>query len=199
MIRMVAILGLLCSALALFMVWQVNKQNVTLNQAQAQTSESNDILQTIPIPQVTITFLPSPKEPSESSSDPSTNVTPSAETNLTNTAKQTAPLEITQDAVIATTACSSLDQAGLLGAFDRELGIFLNNAAATYGSQYSNLQYTVSNQQIAQNGEQGSVSANYQGSVSEIATGQTISASGGMSVNFAWDGCYWQMLDYSYF
>jgi hypothetical protein len=225
MIRTIAILCLLCSGVGLFTLWQFNRQVPSLSQAQLQTSETTDDSQPIPIPQITITVLPNPviqnasienliiedpnvetpvsqteyASPAESSSLDQIPATEAANTTPETTLAQHTTVEETQETVTETTTCSSADQAGLSAAFERELGTFLNNATATYGSQYSNLQYTVSNQQITQEGELGTVSANYQGSVTEIATGQAISASGGMTVNFSWDGCYWQMVDYSYF
>jgi hypothetical protein len=226
MIRTFALLCLVLTVIV-FGVWQINKQNSTTIQVQAQAT---DALQTIPIPHITIALLansvienpivesnvvespivenpvitPSVNSAEVLTEASSTNTSPSAiiaSANTlveTNTAAPTVPVENSVVEAEATT-CSSPDGAGLSSAFERELGSFLNNAAATYGSQYSNLHYSVSNHQITQDGEQGTVSANYQGSVTEIATGEAISASGGMTVNFAWDGCYWQMVDYSYF
>lgn len=153
----------------------------------------------IPVPQISITLLPfepvtlSPgvlpagvtqDEPQEDGSQVPT------------TSQTTEPPPIPTE---TTVNCATQDSQGLASAFRRELSIFLNNAAATYGSQYSNLQYSISNQQISQDESQGTIRADYQGSVQEIGSGEIISTSGSMSVTFSWDKCNWILLDYSYF
>jgi hypothetical protein len=166
---------------------------------QLETNEATSIQTTETSAEEIKTNESSEEAPIESSTQEASNESSKVEATVESSTQDIS----TQLTVEATTeesaACSSPDSTGLAIAFDRELGIFLNNAAATYGSQYSNLQYSISNQQITQNENQGSVSANYQGSVSEIATGETISASGGMTVTFLWDGCSWVLVDYSYF
>jgi hypothetical protein len=171
----------------------------------------------IPIPQITITFISETsqvianettvqsepeKTPAQSTeSESTTEETTSQSVEETNTelsARENSIQKSTEKITTGNTSCSSPDSTGLAIAFDRELEIFLNNAKATYGSQYSNLQYGISDQTINQHENQGIVSANYQGSVSEIATGDIIQASGGMTVNFSWDGCNWVLVDYTY-
>jgi hypothetical protein len=164
---------------------------------QSETNEATSIQTTETSAEEITTDESSEEAPIESSTQEASNESSTVETTVESSAQEIqATVETTTE---ENTTCSSPDSTGLAIAFDRELGIFLNNAAATYGSQYSNLQYSISNQQITQNANQGSVSANYQGSVSEITTGETISASGGMTVNFFWDGCSWVLVDYSYF
>jgi hypothetical protein len=177
---------------ASFLRAQEIEEAIPIPQIMLTLLEPN-IEEIIPIPQITITLLAEEMIPIPQTILTLLEPIPIAETET--------PWAETDSSTQSTTeaSCSSPDAIGLSIAFERELGIFLNNAAATYGAQYSNLQYTIGNQQITQNQNQGTVSANYQGSVSEIATGQTISASGGMSVNFSWDGCYWQLVDYSYY
>ncbi len=170
---------------------QVQQSVQTQESVQAQQSVNTQAEQPILIPQITVTFLTPPTltQMADTPIETSSEQNPSETTNPT-LAENTPPENAS--------SCSSPDSAGLSGAFEQELGIFLNNATATYGAQYSNLQYSISNQSISQDATLGTVSASYQGSVSEITTGETISASGSLTVNFSWDGCYWQLVDYSY-
>lgn len=96
------------------------------------------------------------------------------------------------------TACSSFDEAGLVAAFDGALASFLTDANSVYGNQYENLQYELSSKKGIINGEQGTVTTNYSGTVKELSTGQDVSANGTITATFNWDGCAWQVLDYSF-
>lgn len=98
----------------------------------------------------------------------------------------------------APVSCSSFDEAGLFAAFDGALAAFLSDASATYGSQYENLNYELSSKTGSITGEQGTVSTNYSGTVKELSTGQDVSANGTITATFNWDGCAWQLLDYSF-
>ena len=185
---------------------------------QFQGPESTESEQRIPIPRITISFIKQITDQTISTANATVQTAPLTDTDEVTTSTQEAnpetltetpeaPETIQAETQIQTTlaqtnepsSCSSPDNVGLSAAFERELSSFLNSAAATYGSQYSNLQYGISNQSISQDASQATVSANYQGSVTEISTGESISASGGMSVTFSWDGCQWQLVDYSYF
>ncbi len=185
---------------------------------QFQGPESVEPEKRIPIPRITISFIEQVIDQTISTANTTVQTVPLTDTDEVTTNTQEASSETLiettetpetmqaetqiENATAQTTepsSCSSPDALGLSNAFERELAIFLNNAAATYGSQYSDLQYSISNQSISQDASQATVSANYQGSVTEITTGESISASGGMSVNFSWDGCQWLLVDYSYF
>jgi hypothetical protein len=95
-------------------------------------------------------------------------------------------------------ACSSFDEASLLAAFDSALASFLANATATYGSQYENLHYHFSSKKGVLAENQGTVTASYAGTVQELSTGESVSATGTINASFTWDGCAWQTLDYSF-
>jgi hypothetical protein len=97
-----------------------------------------------------------------------------------------------------TPQCSSFDKAGLLAAFNGALATFIADAAASYGDQYQNLQYQLSSTSGTLEGEQGTVTTSYSGTVQEISTGETVSASGTIRATFSWDGCAWQVVDYSF-
>jgi hypothetical protein len=99
---------------------------------------------------------------------------------------------------IETTACSSFDEASLLAAFDVALANFLANASALYGDRYENLQYQLSSKTATLAENQGTVSVSYAGTVKELSTGQDVNANGSISANFSWNGCAWQLLDYSF-
>ncbi|HEX7003740.1 MAG TPA: hypothetical protein VF168_06105 [Trueperaceae bacterium] len=75
---------------------------------------------------------------------------------------------------------------------------FLRDARATYGSLYTNLSYSYDIEEIEVNGDRASASISYQGTVTEIATGKTISASGSASARFRWNGCSWSRTGVSY-
>jgi hypothetical protein len=94
--------------------------------------------------------------------------------------------------------CSSFDLSGLLATFDASLAAFIADASATYGGQYSNLQYQLADKTGAITGEQGTVTTTYSGTVQELSTGEPVSANGVITANFAWDGCVWQLVDYSF-
>ncbi len=117
-----------------------------------------------------------------------------------NEALDTSVTETTPTATATTevAACSSFDEAGLLSAFDVALAAFIADASTVYGNQYENLQYQLSSRSGVIEGEQGVVSTNYSGTVQELSTGQDVSANGIIQATFAWDGCTWQVLDYSF-
>jgi hypothetical protein len=94
--------------------------------------------------------------------------------------------------------CSSFDEAGLLAAFDGALSSFLADATATYGTRYQGLQYQLSSKNATITAEQGTVTASYTGTVQELSTGEDVSANGTLSATFTWDGCTWQLVDYSF-
>lgn len=94
--------------------------------------------------------------------------------------------------------CSSFDLSGLLATFDASLAAFIADASATYGGQYSNLQYQLADKTGAITGEQGTVTTTYSGTVQELSTGEGVSANGVITANFAWDGCVWQLVNYSF-
>jgi hypothetical protein len=95
-------------------------------------------------------------------------------------------------------SCSSFDETGLLTAFDNALIGFISDASALYGNRYENLQYALSSKQGTIAGEQGIVTTNYSGTVKELSTGQDVSANGTITAIFNWDGCTWQVVDYSF-
>jgi hypothetical protein len=96
------------------------------------------------------------------------------------------------------TACSSFDEAGLLATFDSSLASFIADASTTYGSQYENLQYQLSSKTAVIDGEQGTVTTNYSGTVKELSTSQDVTANGLITATFKWDGCVWQLIDYTF-
>jgi hypothetical protein len=98
----------------------------------------------------------------------------------------------------ASPACSSFDESGLLAAFDGSLAAFIADATATYGNQYGNLHYQLSSKSGTITDEQGTVTTSYSGTVQELSTGAEVSANGIITANFAWDGCTWQLVDYSF-
>ncbi len=97
-----------------------------------------------------------------------------------------------------TVVCSSFDEAGLFAAFDNALAAFIADASSSYGDQYENLQYQLSSKTATITEEQGTVTTNYSGTVKELSTGENVSANGTIVATFNWDGCAWQVLEYSF-
>lgn len=134
-----------------------------------------------------VTNQASQETPANTSESETPSATPVPETQVT-------PQTTTEEPPV----CSSFDQAGLLATFDASLAAFIANAAATYGSQYANLQYQLSSKTGTITGEQGTVTTGYSGTVQDLSTGADVSANGIITANFAWDGCVWQLVDYSF-
>jgi cytoskeletal protein RodZ len=104
----------------------------------------------------------------------------------------------TPETAETTSSCSSFDEAGLLAAFDSALAVFIADATATYGDQYENLQYQLSGPSSVIEEAQGIVTTTYSGTVQDRVTGEAISAGGTIHATFSWDGCAWQVVDYSF-
>jgi hypothetical protein len=104
----------------------------------------------------------------------------------------------TTDTETAEVMCSSFNETGLLATFDGALASFIAEANTLYGSQYENLQYQLSSKTGMIEGEQGTVTTNYTGTVQELSTGQDVSANGVIRATFSWNGCTWQVVDYSF-
>lgn len=132
-----------------------------------------------------------PPTPSENSTTPETQETPAPTSESPSEAISTV-------SDIAPVTCSSFDETGLLAAFDGALAAFIADATATYGDQYENLHYQLSSKSGVIEGEQGTVTTNYNGTVQELSTGQAVSANGTITAIFTWDGCSWQVVDYSF-
>jgi hypothetical protein len=143
-----------------------------------QTTSTEPIL---PNPEVLVNNQPAPTNISETPPP-----TPASPTASESTTEEEPPV------------CSSFDQAGLLATFDASLAAFIANASVSYGSQYTNLQYQLSSKTGIITGEQGTVTTGYSGTVQELSTGEAVSANGVITANFAWDGCIWQLVNYSF-
>jgi hypothetical protein len=155
-------------------------------------NDSSDDLSTS---DVETTATPNLNEPSAANPSPTT-MTPLQELSSTLAVNEApATLETTNT---PSTACSSFDETGLLATFDNALVGFISDASALYGNRYENLQYELSSKQGVINGEQGTVSTDYSGTVKELSTGQDVSANGTITATFSWDGCAWQVVDYSF-
>ncbi len=114
------------------------------------------------------------------------------------TAEETPIEETFTETPTDTATCSSLNETGLLAAFDGALAAFIAAAGTTYSDQYENLNYQLSSKSAVIEENQGVVTTNYTGTVQELSTGQDVSANGTITATFAWDGCTWQVLDYSF-
>lgn len=66
------------------------------------------------------------------------------------------------------------------------------SARATYGSTYTDLQYSYSITDVAADGDAADVTINYSGSVRNRLNGQVESASGEAGVALSWTGCHWR-------
>lgn len=72
------------------------------------------------------------------------------------------------------------------------------SARATYGSTYTDLQYSYNITDIAASGDTADVTINYSGSVRNRLGGQVESASGQAGVALSWTGCNWRAGDVWY-
>lgn len=69
---------------------------------------------------------------------------------------------------------------------------FLDDLRATYGSLYRDLDYRIEVVATTLVGDLATLDLAYRGSVTEIARGQRISASGEAEADFRWTGCGWR-------
>ena len=77
------------------------------------------------------------------------------------------------------------------GVIDDMVDDFILSARATYGSVYTGLSYGYKIGSVRISGKTANVSVNYSGSVTEILTGTSHSASGTAKVQLTWTGCAW--------
>lgn len=89
------------------------------------------------------------------------------------------------------------DELNLAQAFDVELQKWLVESQASYADTYTNLSYSVARVATIED-DTGYIEATYTGSVTDVSTGESISASGPIHASFSWNGCFWQLIDYSY-
>jgi hypothetical protein len=166
-------------------------ENRTLNAELSATSSvpplADNLTANPPSTQAVSNDSSSASNDAPSSTETSPDVPAATQTEATTTPSDTAPA-----------LCLGPDEAGLLAAFDNALAAFLSDATALYGNQYENLQYELSSKQSVINGEQGVVTTTYSGTVTELDTGQAVSASGTITATFTWDSCAWQLMDYSF-
>lgn len=90
------------------------------------------------------------------------------------------------------------DEGALGGAFARELRLFIAEARVVYAGVYRDLSYHYEITSADVSGQQGRVVAAYEGSVTEVLTGNRLSASGTIVAEFLWDGCGWRLQSYTY-
>ena len=90
------------------------------------------------------------------------------------------------------------ERGGVGDAVDRVVKEWLDSARATYGSVYTDLNYSYSISSSSVSGTTATVSVSYRGSVREIATGRRHQASGTARAVFKWNGCAWLARDISY-
>lgn len=90
------------------------------------------------------------------------------------------------------------DESALEGALASTVREFIRSARATYGSVYRNLSYSYDVKSTTIDGDSATVVVEYSGSVTEIATGKRLSASGEASATFVWTGCAWSSTGVSY-
>ena len=88
---------------------------------------------------------------------------------------------------------------GLLdAALRRAEDAFVDDARATYGSLYRGLSYDLDVEDRDLDGDTAVLTLAYDGSVTEIATGDRIEASGTATATFRWNGCDWRHVGLDY-
>jgi hypothetical protein len=90
------------------------------------------------------------------------------------------------------------DEEALVSAFSRTLQRFIANGRATYAGTYTDLNYDYRITDVAMDGNDGSVTIEYSGSVRTILGGATESAAGTASASFRWNGCSWSRTSLDY-
>jgi hypothetical protein len=105
--------------------------------------------------------------------------------------------EVPKDAEAPQPCLVKPDIENLSLAFDTEIASFLELEQEAYAEVYANLSYDYI-PLVSLEGTTGRVEANYTGSVTDISTGEAISATGIIYATFGWDACHWQLLDYSF-
>lgn len=86
----------------------------------------------------------------------------------------------------------------LADAVDTVVDQWLDSARATYGSVYTDLNYSYSITSSSVTGSSATVKVSYSGSVREIANGRRHEASGTATAEFGWNGCNWVNRGVSY-
>lgn len=94
--------------------------------------------------------------------------------------------------------CVEPNEGSLLAAFGRTLSDFLDNAIATYGSNYSGFSYEYDITRVNLGDRSGSVTIRYSGEAQEAGSGKTVRASGTASASFRWNGCSWRRTSLNY-
>lgn len=94
--------------------------------------------------------------------------------------------------------CTVHGEDSLMVALDRTVEDFINNAAATYGGSYTDLQYEVAIESVRMGATSATVAVRYSGSVKRVLGGGRESASGRATVGFGWNGCNWQRTALNY-
>ncbi|MEX2542015.1 MAG: hypothetical protein WD314_09400 [Trueperaceae bacterium] len=90
------------------------------------------------------------------------------------------------------------DESQLGSAMSATISEFLRDARATYGSLYTGLAYSYDVRDQRVDGQSAVVSLTYRGSVTEIASGKRISASGSATARYRWNGCSWRRTGLNY-
>jgi len=90
------------------------------------------------------------------------------------------------------------DEGSLEDAFERVLADWLLSARATYGSVYTDLDYSYAVTDVSVSGSEGTVEISYSGSVRAIGSGTVHQADGSAAAGFRWTGCAWNNTSVSY-
>lgn len=93
---------------------------------------------------------------------------------------------------------SEPDRSLISGAVSATVDEWLRSAQATYGSVYTDLNYSYRIANIDLDGDNASVRVAYSGSVREIFGGAHHQASGEAAATFRWNGCRWSNTGVSY-
>lgn len=90
------------------------------------------------------------------------------------------------------------DEGALIDAFERVLDEWLLSARATYGSVYTDLDYSYSVTSATVSGDEGTVAISFSGSVRAIGSGTVHEADGSAEARFRWTGCSWSSTSVEY-
>lgn len=96
--------------------------------------------------------------------------------------------------------CSPLepDASGLSAAFRAVVSRKIAEAKVTYAGTYRDPEYRYAITHVSVEGTEATVTAEWEGAVTQIAGGERITGSGTVEAEFVWNGCGWSLLDYTF-
>lgn len=90
------------------------------------------------------------------------------------------------------------DASGLSAVFRAVVSRKIAEAKVTYAGTYRDPEYRYAIASVSVEGSQATVTAEWEGAVTQIANGERITGSGTLEAEFVWNGCGWSLLGYTF-